>query len=152
MVVADKRQRAQQLIEQFLSCEIDNEAFDDGFPVDDRDPAFAAIHDNLWMYYSESYTHKLEGKDTLPPAARNLFVCSAAFLGTNLEYEWPVRKWISIKYALLRLLGLGKLIDQECKDFDRRGDFDVWPFIRRAEYQRFAQDLSTPTSYRAEPI
>jgi len=113
MVNREKRQTAKQLVERFLASEVTNDDFNDAFPLDDADPALEAIYSNLWPYYSERYTHKLDGKHTLQPETRALFSRCAAFLESDLEYEWPRYKWISPKYAFMRLFGFSKKIDQQ---------------------------------------
>jgi hypothetical protein len=134
MVNREKRQVAKQLIEQFTSCEITNDDFRDGFPIDKLDPALEAIYCNLWVHYSDTRKHKLEEKHTLGPEAKELFRRCAAFLGTDLEYEWPPYKWVSVRWVFLRLFRLTKRIDQEFEIFKAHGDFTVWPFIRERDY------------------
>lgn len=136
MVNREKRQIAKRLIEKFVACEITNDEFNDRFPFDNADPALEAIYSNLWPYYSERHTHKLDGRHTLQPETKALFNRCAAFLESDLEYEWPPRKWISPKYALVRLFGLSKRIDQQFERFKAHGDFEVWPFVRREDYDR----------------
>src|SRR5437016_3123958 len=110
MVNRQKRDLVKQLIERFLSCEITNDDFNDTFPIDERDPALEAIYANLWPYYSDRYTHKLDQKHVLGSEARELFERCAAFLASDLEYEWPPYKWIDPNYILVRLLGRSKKI------------------------------------------
>jgi hypothetical protein len=136
MVNLEKRQIAKRLIERFLACEITNDGFDDAFPRDQGDPALDAIYSNLWAYYSENNTHKLAGKYALRADARELFQRCAAFLGTALEYEWPRYQWISPKYALLRMFGFSKKINNDFERFKSSGNFQVRPFAREGDYRR----------------
>jgi hypothetical protein len=136
MVNAEKRQIAKRLVERFLACEITNDEFNDTFPRDKADPALEAIHSNLWSYYDEQHTHKLDGRHTLQPETRGLFERCAAFLASGLEYEWPSYNWISPKYGLMRLFGLSRKINDEFERFKTSGSFEVWPFIREADYRR----------------
>jgi hypothetical protein len=132
MIDSEKRQIASELIAKYLSLEITSDELSDDFPRDKRDPALGAIWYNLWPYYSDT-SHKAEGKHQLSPEARELFERCAAFLRTDLEYEWPPYKWISFEYPLWRLFGLGKRLEQKFDEFKSHGDFDVWPFIRRED-------------------
>jgi hypothetical protein len=133
MVNFEKRSFAGELIVKYLSLEITSDELNDDFPDDERDPALEAIWSNLWRYYSDT-SHKAEGKHELSPEAKDLFERCAAFLRTDLDYEWPPTEWISFKYSLWRFLGLGKQIERVMKEFESHGDFEVWPFIRREDY------------------
>jgi hypothetical protein len=137
MVDSEKRRTASELIAKYLSLEVNSDELSDDFPRDKRDPALGAIWFNLWPYYSDT-PHKAEGKHQLSPEAKELFGRCAAFLRTDLEYEWPPYKWISFEYSLWRLFGLGKRLEQKFDEFKSHGDFDVWPFIRREDYAKFA--------------
>lgn len=136
MVIPDKRRIASELIARYVSLEIDNDHLSDDFPRDKRDPALHAIWCNLWFHYSDT-NHKAEGKHQLSAEVRDLFDRCAAFLQTDLEYEWPAFKWINIGYGLRRLLGFGKRLDQKFDEFKSHGDFEVWPFIRREDWAKF---------------
>ena len=138
MVNSEKRRFASQLITKYLSLEITNDDLSDDFPHDESDPAFGAIWNNLWAYYDDMYSHKAEGKHQLVGGGRELFERCALFLRTDLKYEWPPFEWISFKYLLWRLLGRQKRIEQKFDEFKSHGDFEVWPFIRREDYAKFA--------------
>jgi hypothetical protein len=140
MVNLEKRQIGRRLIERFLAGEITNDEFNDMFPRDDADPALDAIYSNLWCYYSETHSHKLGGKYSLRPDAKDLFRRCAAFLGSDLEYEWPDYRWVSPKYALFRLFGLSKRVNEQFERFTRHGSFEVWPFLREGDYRQVAAD------------
>ena len=139
MINKSKRLYAKHLIEKFMACEITNDDYNDEFPSDRNDPALEAIYCNVWPYYSENPTHKLDGKHALQPEARELFTRCVLFLATDLEYEWPAYKWISLKYSLMRLLRQSRRIDEQFERFKEHGDFEVWPFIRKDDYVKFAQ-------------
>ena len=138
MVNPEKRRFARELITKYLSREITNDDLNDDFPHDKEDPALTAIWRNLWPHYSDNYSHKAEGKHQLSPEANDLFVRCAAFLRTELEYEWPAFKWISFEYLFWRALGCGKRLERKFDEFQSHGDFEVWPFIRREDYAKFA--------------
>ena len=124
-----------------MACKITSDEYNDDFPHDEADPGLHAIYCNLWFFYSD-YAHKLEGKHELTSEQKELFGRCALFLGSNLEYEWPPFKWISLKYGLMRLVGLGKRIDQSFEEFKKSGDYEVWPFARREDYLRAASQAS----------
>lgn len=134
MLNREKRQTAKRLVERFVAGEITNDEFKYRFPFDDTDPALKAIYCNLWAYYSDTHAHKLNGRHVLRPEEAEIFERCAAFLGTDLEYEWPPYKWINLRYGLMRLFGLSEKIDQQFERFKGHGNFDVWPFIRKSDY------------------
>jgi hypothetical protein len=138
MVNSEKRRFASELIAKYLSREITNDSLRDKFPRDERDPALRAIWSNLWLHYSDTHSHKAEGKHQLTSEVNHLFDRSAAFLRTDLEYEWPAYKWIGSENVLWRFFGFGKRIEQKFNEFKSHGDFEVWPFIRREDYVKFA--------------
>ncbi len=140
MVNRDKRALARSLIQRFLSGEITNDEFNDDYPIDKADPALEAIYWNLWLYYSETHSYKLQGEHRLGADGEQLFQRCVRFLASGLEYEWPRYEWISLKYTLLRFVGLGRLIDRKFDEFKSRGDFDVWPFLRRGDYRKSVAD------------
>lgn len=73
-----------------------------------------------------------------------MFSRCAAFLGTDLEYEWPPYQWVSLRALFLRLIRRMKKIDQEFELFKSHGDFHVWPFFREDDYLRAISN--TPTA------
>jgi hypothetical protein len=139
MVNEEKRLRAKDLVERFMACEITNDEFNDSFPFDDSDPALKEIYCNIWPFYCDTHTHKLDGKHRLSPEAKRLFTRCAAFLGSNFEYEWPPHKWIDLTRPFVRLFGRGKKIDEQFERFKAHGDFEVWPFIRKEDYAKLSE-------------
>lgn len=137
MVSHEKRRRAKELIDKFLNCDITNTDFAYAFPADNDDRALRAIRSNLWPYYCDTHVHKLEGTHSLGDEEKELFRRCSAFLRSGLEYEWPPHRWIGFRYGLMRLLGLGKRVEEGFESFKKHGDFAVWPFIRRQDYEKY---------------
>jgi hypothetical protein len=140
MIISEKRRVASELIAKYLSRAITNDELNEDFPRDRRDPALEAIWWNLWPHYCDTHSHKAEGKHQLSREAIDLFARCATFLRTELEYEWPAHKWMGFEYLLWRVLGCGKRVERNFDEFKNHGDFDVWPFIRREDYTRFAPE------------
>jgi hypothetical protein len=138
MVDSEKRRFAGELIAKYLSREITNDELSDDFPRDKQDPALEAIWWNLWPYYDDTHSHKAEGKHELKSEAKDLFERCAAFLRTGLEYEWPAYQWIAFENLLRWLPSIRKRIERRFDEFKSHGDFEVWPFIRRDDYAKFA--------------
>lgn len=135
MVSYPDRQKACELIERLANAEITNDEFDDSYPRRSPDRALEAIFANIWLYYSDTHTHKLVGKHALNADGRALFCRCAAFLRSDLEYEWAEYAWIDLKWIVLRVLGQGQKIEQRFEAFKSAGDFNVWPFIRQSDWE-----------------
>jgi len=144
MVNRSKRLCAKSLLERFLACQITNDDFNDSFPCDKADGALEAIYCNIWPYYSENRTHKLDGKHALQPEVEELFRRCVVFLASNLEYEWPPYEWIDLKYGFMRLFASSKKIDDQFERFKARGEFAVWPFIRQSDYLACLRRAGSP--------
>ena len=134
MVNIAKRESAAKTLERFLNCEITNEDFMEAFPQDRDDPALLAVGDVAWFCYSEDRTHKLAGKHEPPAELRHLLENAVLFLQTELEYEWPPYRFVSLKNGFLKLLGMRSMVERQFEEFKRAGDWEVWPFLRRSDY------------------
>ncbi len=88
----------------------------------------------IWGFYSDLSTHKLEGKHALRPDGKAVFMRCILFLKSNLEYEWP-KSVVSLSNFVLHVVTLGKYTRQKRKEFELHGDLDVWPFLRRSDYE-----------------
>jgi hypothetical protein len=144
MVNRIKRDNARQLLEKFLQGEITNDTFVNEYPPgEDDDRAIASVYEQLWGFWDDRETHALTDKHRLSPDAMALFERCIAFLGSDLEYEWPPTKSWSVSQFLLRFLGMRKRADAEAKKWtkeaERFGDLNAWPFIRK----RDIEELST---------
>jgi len=103
---------------------------------------------SLWQTYSEDVPHKLEGKHALTQQSLEYYNRCLLFLGSNLEYEWPDEKGRFFQVAgfgpVIRILTFGlsyfvdKVLEKRAKSFMDKyrhaGDFEVWPFIRKSDY------------------
>jgi hypothetical protein len=141
MVIREKRDRALELVERFLSGEISSDDLADNYPRDKNDPAVGAIYERLWFFWDDRHKHKLTGRHQLAPEVRALFERSIMFLRSDLEYEWPPIQWDSLTQAFLRLLGLRKIADKRSDEWTKKlksdGNLEVWPFIRDGDYAAY---------------
>jgi hypothetical protein len=142
MVNRGQRDFARRLIEEYMSCEITNDDFTNDYPTKEKeDRAIRAIYDRLWGFWDDLHTHRLTGKYALDSEARALFERCIAFLGSDLEYEWPPLEWRNLSQAFLRLVGLGRIADRRGEDWNEKvrmlGSWEVWPFIREEDYRKY---------------
>jgi hypothetical protein len=79
-----------------------------------------------------------------------------AFLDSGLEYEWPPALQAPLSLAFLRLVRLRKKVEQrERQALDKLralGDWEVWPFVRKSDYRRFAYGGHRRTDPRTDRL
>jgi hypothetical protein len=134
MVDRAKRDKAAVVLSALLNGNITNDQFMSAFPRSSDDPALRAILLGAWMQFSDLRAYKLVGRDEPTPERRELLERCCLFLGTDIEFGWPKPK-PRIGSVILRLVGIGgrqAVLDEEYKS---HGDFDVWPFLRRGDYE-----------------
>jgi hypothetical protein len=141
MVNRTQRTMASSLVRKLLAGESTNDEFENQFPRDPADPALQAVYRWLWFFWDDRKTHKLTEGHALKEEGRQLFERCAAFLDSDLEYEWPSSSHMApVSLILLRLLRLRKATeDRERKEMERIrsfGDYDVWPFLRTQDWRR----------------
>lgn len=141
MVNTEKRKMARRLLQGFFMGEITNDDLENNYPADRDDAALGAIYERLWEYWDDRRARKIRPKDDLGDDACAVFERCIAFLGSDLEYEWPEIHWFSFSTGLLRLVGLGKLTERKGREYlnqiGEHGNLEVWPFIRERDYARF---------------
>jgi hypothetical protein len=145
MVNREKRDLARSLLKKFLAGEITNDNFVNNYPCQEKeDRAVGVLYERLWGYWDDRHTHKLNGKHELNPEARALFERCIAFLGSDLEYEWPTVEQWSLSQAFLRLVGLGRVANRKAdawtEKMTRFGTLEVWPFIREEDCTKFTHN------------
>jgi hypothetical protein len=134
MVDRINRNEGLKTLRDLLDGRITNDEFINRFPRAEQDPALAAILQATWMQFSDRRTHKLTGRDSPAPELRVVLERCCAFLSTNLEFQWPPSK-ARIGKGLLQLVGLGRPLEAADNEYKSAGDFDVWPFLERSDYE-----------------
>jgi hypothetical protein len=85
------------------------------------------------------FEHRLDGDRALTSAGRREVARWVLFLYSEVEYTWPTSySFMQIHNALMSLLTFGwweRRKERAFAAFARLGDFDVWPFRTRADYQ-----------------
>ncbi len=137
MIDRHARNIAADALREFLAGSISNEAYERRYPRSKDDPALWGIYQNIWFCYSDTSEHTLTGKHALTEEGRAVFERCILFLRSDLEFQWPATK-LRLWYPLLRLIGLGRIVSQKVEKEMSVGDVDVWPFLKKAEYEETA--------------
>ena len=98
----------------------------------------AAVTAQAWFRYDDIRTHKLTGKWALMPQTRREVARWIVFLYCGQKYDWP---YVPREGCLLNLLTLGVWWRRKERQLRLIGDWDLWPFMNRADYE---EALRTP--------
>ncbi len=151
------RDRLAESIHQLAAGVITNHEFEDKGEFQSTDDAIRAVFwGGAWLLYDDFRTYRLRGKYRLDPAVRKEAARWVLFLKTDLPYEWPVTRpgMFAILRAFANLMTLGLVARRAQRRFERCGDFAVWPFLRRADYEAALQRppyLNGPSNYGMQP-
>jgi hypothetical protein len=137
MVDRNARDVAAHVLRQFMEGSISNEEYEQRYPRSKDDPAPWEIWIQVWFFYSDLKTHTLSGKHALNNDRRAFLERCILFLKSNAEFEWPRQKFRPW-YGILRLLGSGRTLKRREEEEMSIGDKDVWPFLKRAQYEQLA--------------
>jgi hypothetical protein len=142
MVDRINRNEGLKTLRDLLDGRINNDEFVSRFPRAEHDPALAAILQAAWMQFSDGRVHKLTGRDSPAPELRAVLERCCAFLSTNLEFQWPQPK-SRIGKGLMQLIGLGRPLEAADKEYKSVGDFEVWPFLKRSDYEASTKSIQS---------
>jgi len=146
MIDRPNRDLASRLVRQFRDGQILSFDLEEDWPFSRHDRSLAAISDAVWHFYDDFRGRRMAGKDAPTPEEWELLTRYAAFLDTDLPYEWPAVNLLRTGglHPLLVTLSLGLLqpyqrwVERRNARFETKmrsfGEFDIWPFIRQADY------------------
>lgn len=135
MIDRNSRRALREQLRHLAAGLVTNDAYEDSVPQHSPDRAIRQIHlEGAWYLYDDLRTHRLVGRDALDRQAKREVARWVLFLGTDLEYEWPVLSApLRFAGALLSIVTLGlfgwvsrKLAGQ---------DAALWPFRRQSDYE-----------------
>ena len=139
MIDREARTKFAQAIRALVAGQITNDEFEDSrlSRLNTSDPAIAAIYqEGAWHLYSDLEEHRLRGKHAISRTDKSHVARWILFLKTDLPYEWPeLRGKRFFALGLGNLLTLGLANRFYTRWFKQQGDIDVWPFIRRQDYE-----------------
>lgn len=138
MVDISSRKAVAAMLERIFQGELTNYQIEDFWPQKSDDRFIAELPDILWPYYDDQPEKPLrpgQFSDNGEAFLKRIIL----FLKSNREYEWP--RWkspVDGGSILGRLVKCLRKSSEDLENFKRYGDFDVWPFIRRADYEECA--------------
>lgn len=144
MVDRVARDKFAELLRHFAAGNLTNDEYEDAAHgifegADRKDRALWAIFSRTWFFYDDTREHRLRDNHALTDEGQHAVARCILFLHSDLEYEWPIKSFISLSGCLLRLctLGLAGLILNPMNERRMRemGSWDLWPFFREADFQ-----------------
>jgi hypothetical protein len=133
------RNRLAEGIRHLSAGLITNADFEDRVLSRSSDAAVQAVFlGGPWFLYHDIASYRLRGPHRLSPAVRREAARWILFLKSDLPYEWPVesRDIAGVTLRLvLNLLTFGALARHVQRRFAKHGEVEVWPFIRRSDYE-----------------
>lgn len=144
MIDGASRAQAAKIVRLFRDGIVTSDDLEAEWPFSD-DPTLEALASMLWHFYDDHRPRRMVGKTAASSAEREALTRYAAFLDSDLPYEWPQSRFERIGgLGLLNILGLGLLLPLDWwikrrnarfqVALDKSGDFSVWPFLRRSDY------------------
>jgi hypothetical protein len=137
MIDRHARDIAADALRDFVEGSISNREYEHRYPRSKDDPAIWAIYAHIWFCYSDLREHALIGKHSLNAERRTFVERCLLFLRSDLEFRWLPPEF-RLKYGILRLIGLGGVLKRREEEEMSIGDKDVWPFLKKAEYEEAA--------------
>jgi len=138
MINKGGRRKLALIARQYLSKSISNFELEAGEPDAEGDSAISQVFAHgFYNLYSDNENHYCVGKHALTQQERKTVARWLLFLYAEQEYEWPVYNG-NVLSRIVRVLTFSfpDFFKFGSEAFKKRGDFDVWPFLRRADYKR----------------
>ena len=136
MVDRANRDALAELIRHLVAGRITNDEFTDNLPQSRDRAVFEVFWNGVWGLYDDLYEHRLTGRHYIPRNARTDVARCVLFLKGDLEYEWsPYPPRPQALAMLLSLVTLGLANRLMFSVWKKQGEFAVWPFLRRQDYE-----------------
>jgi len=115
---------------------------------DNDDPIIKPMLELCWGLYDDTRNHRLVKSDELTNDALKIIARCILFLHSDREYEWPYFNTnnpllqFSLTDLILSVLTLGHHYRNKREEhiisyyeWQKLGAYDVWPFIRKSDYE-----------------
>lgn len=139
MVMVDRasRKRLGEELRHYVACLVTNYELD-ALEVDWRDSGAVAVKEYAWSLYDDLHKHYAKGPHKLSKEARDMVARWILFLHSDIDYTWPRYSFMQIVNWPMNLLTFGHWEARKARrfqEFQTAGDFDVWPFARREDFE-----------------
>ena len=143
MVNQHARREFAREIRNYLSGRISNYELEGNIPWAGSDPAIDEIFNNgVYSIYSDRKEHYHSGDYKLNKDGTKVIAQWILFLYSGSEYRWPSYRGNFLqRFVQILTLSFPKEFSFGSEKFRAAGDFHVWPFISRSEYE---QALANP--------
>jgi len=128
VIEREKRDLAARLVREFLEGVITSYELEDAWPSSKADRALDAVGWEVWHFYDDLRPRRLTGNQAASPGERKLLNRYAAFLDSEIAYDWP--KAVFWRFWLRR---------KHDAQMEAHGDLSVWPFTSREQWAKHVQ-------------
>lgn len=137
MIHRSSRQQLALALRRYVACRISNDDLAD-VEVDWRDRGAVAVQGMAWRLYDDMSKHYATGRHAFSREGRCCIARWILFLRSDLEYMWPEYSFIQTgsRWDWLTFGRFKRLREKHWREFIEAGDFEVWPFLRKAELAR----------------
>ena len=108
--------------------------------------ALVAVASMVWGFYGDGHPRRMTGPDVATPQEIDALTRYMLFLDGELSYEWQQTNFYRVAgLGILNIISLGLLLPLHWwikrrnarfeSALEASGDFNVWPFIRRDDYE-----------------
>ena len=125
---------------RYAAKRITNDELEDAVGWRSKDRGVTVVQDMAWQLYDDMFRHRAEGPHALSKDDRRSVARWVLFLRTDLEYLWPSYDFRQSGTSLDRFLAdlftarqWRKKKDGDWENFLGAGDFEVWPFLKKAD-------------------
>jgi hypothetical protein len=143
MIDRQARDILAEQLRHLISCQITNDEFDDAVSWSRHDPGVVAVYGMAWRLYDDLYEHRMTGLHHVPKQGRHEIARWILFLQSDLAYEWPPYNFVHTVNSPLNFVTLGwwdRRMARRFAEVQAAGDWDVWPFFRRADFETARQE------------
>jgi hypothetical protein len=137
--VVDRKARdvlAEQ-IRHLVAGQSSNDEFEDRLPESPDAAIWEVFWNGAWSLYDDLSEHKLRGPNHIVKEYRREVARWVLFLKSDLEYEWPpYPPKPQLLHMLLSIFTVGAYNRMAARRWRQNGETEVWPFIRRNDYER----------------
>ncbi|MFK3737447.1 hypothetical protein [Massilia sp. TN1-12] len=140
MIDRHARDKLALALRRYAAKRITNDELEDAVGRISDDRGVTVIQDMAWQLYDDMYRHRADGPHALGKDDRRSVARWILFLQTELEYSWPNydfrRSETSLNRFLADLFTAGQWSKKKQGDWENflgAGDFEVWPFLKKAD-------------------